>query len=216
MKVAPLACTTLLLVCFSSHAQTVSPDDGEVKKGLYVSHFFGFAFEYPKGWVVHDDALNNRIKERAEEEAAKSGNLAQQKNTYLLVTVSRYPRGEPIPLNPTILVGAERISHVPGNPTAKDYLFAIREPKIKRGIKPLLKEPVEVRAGGFTFFRDDFSGEVSGVPMSNSLYVTVIKGYAIVFSFTGDDAKSVEEMAQVMSTVLPVGRGGSAPKRKPN
>ncbi|MGH9969333.1 MAG: hypothetical protein ACREBG_16250 [Pyrinomonadaceae bacterium] len=221
MKRAPLVSTILLLLCFSAHAQTAFPDDGEVKNGVYYSLFFSFAFRYPTDWVVHDEAINERIRKRAKEEASKSGVLSQQKNTYLLFTVSRYPRGEPIALNPTVLVAAEKIAHWPGNPNGKDYLLSLRPLKLKRGAQPLLNEPVEFRVAGLQFFRDDYSGEVNGVYMRGAIFVNVRKGYALVFSFTSQDQKSVEEMAKAMKTILPGGEGGglgtgSTSERKPN
>ena len=36
---------------------------------MYLNLFFSFAFTYPKDWVVHDEAINERIRERAKEEA---------------------------------------------------------------------------------------------------------------------------------------------------
>src|SRR2546423_1835351 len=92
MKHSPLASAILLLLCFSAQAQTVLPDDGQVKNGMYMNFFFGLGFRYPKDWVVHEEAINERIQKRAKEEAAKSGILSQLKNTYLLFTASRYPR----------------------------------------------------------------------------------------------------------------------------
>ncbi|HYV12596.1 MAG TPA: hypothetical protein VE980_16975 [Pyrinomonadaceae bacterium] len=209
MKLTPLASTILLLLCFSAHAQTVSPDDGAVQEGEYINRFFNFAFRYPKDWVVHDKALNERIHERAKEEAAKSGNLAQLKDAYPIFTASRYARGQQRSgLNPTILLVAERVS---GNPDGKDYLLSLRPLKMKRGAQPLLNEPVEFSVAGLRFFRDDYSAEVQGVSLRSAIFVTVKKGYALVFSFTGQDEKSLEEMAETMKTILPLGRGGNGP-----
>lgn len=71
------------------------------------------------------------------------------------------------------------------------------------------------------FFRDDYSAEVNDVYMRQAIFVTVKRGYALVFSFTEQDQKSVEEMAKTMETILPIGRGGgvgpgSTSERKPN
>lgn len=210
MKHTPLLTTILLLLCFSAHAQTALPDDGEVKNGVYFNSFFSFAFTYPKDWVVHDEVINERIRKRAREEAAKSG----ASNAYLLFTVSRHPRGTPgIALNPTILVIAENVAPVPRNYTGKDYLLEVRPLKQKEGAQPLLREPVEFRAGGFQFFRDDYRRDVNGVQMRQAIFVHVTKGYAVAFSFSGEDQKSVDEMAKAMETILPVGRG---PGRNPN
>ena len=80
---------------------------------------------------------------------------------------------------------------------------------------------MEFRVAGFQFFRDDYSREVKGVSMRQAIFVTVQKGYALEFSFTVEDQKSVEEMAKAMETILPVGEGpglgiGSTPERKPD
>ena len=217
MKHFPLAGAILLLLCFSSHAQTALPNDGQVKDRVYYNSFFSFTFTFPKDWVVQEKAINESIQERVKEEAAKSGAL---KNSYLLLTVSRYPRGTPgIAIPPIILVIAENIAPVPRKYNAKDYLLEIRSLKMKKGIRPLLNEPVEFRVGGFQFFRDDYSDEFNGVSMRKAVFVTVKKGYALIFSFAAEDQKSVDEMAQAMKTILPIGSGigiGPTPQRKPD
>src|SRR5262249_13452498 len=144
--------------------------------------FFNFSFTYPKDWVVHDPAVNNRIHERALEEAAKTGNLAQQKNVYILLTVTQYPKGTPgIAVNPVVFVVAEKVGFLPDNSNGKDYLLSLRPTKQPRGDQPLLKEPVEFRVAGLQFFRDDYSGVVNGINKRQSIFVHVKKGYAIVF-----------------------------------
>jgi hypothetical protein len=212
MKYSTLVLTTLLLLCFSIQAQTSVPDDGKIKDGVYYNSFFNFSFTYPKDWVVSDEAMKARIQERAEEHAAKNGNLAQMKDAYLLLPVSQYPLGTPgIALNPTILLAAEKISQVPGNPTAKDFLLGYREIKVKQGIPSILSEPVEFRVSGLQFFRDDYQGEIRGVSISQSSFVLFKKGYALVITFTGEDRKAVEEMANSMKTIRTIGRGGNRP-----
>ena len=204
MKHSPLASAIVLLLCFSAHAQTGFPDDGQVKNGVYLNSFFSFGFTYPKDWVVHEEAINERIRERAKEEA-KSRELSPLK-AYLLFTVSRYPRGTPgIALNPTVFVIAENIAPVPRDYNGKDYLLEVRPLKLKEGAQPLLDEPVEFRVNEFQFFRDDYRREVNGVSMRQAIFVTVKKGYAVAFSFSGEDQKSVDEMAQAMKTIVPGG-----------
>lgn len=222
MKRITLVSTTLLLLGFLTHAQTTAPNDARVKDGVYYNLFFNISFTYPKDWVVYDQEVNDRIHERSKEEAAKTGGVAQWKHTYPLLSVTRHPRGTPdIALNPFVFVVAEKIDYWPGNPGAKEYLLSLRESKAKRRQEPTLKEPVEFRVAGFQFLRDDYHGEVNGVPFRKSVFVTVKKGYALIFSFTGEDEKRIAEMAQSMNTILPLGRGGnigssSTPERKPD
>ncbi len=208
MKRVALVSTTLLLLCFSAPAQTAVPDDGLVKDGVYVNRHFGFAFAYPKDWVVHDQATNDRIYERSQEEVAKTGTSAQAKVTYPLLSVTRHPKGTPgISVNPVVFVAAERIAHFP-NATAKEYLLSLRVLKAKRGEEAVLKEPAGFRVAGLEFLRDDYRSEVNGVALRQSIFVTLKKGYAVVFSFSGADEQSVAEMARTMNTILPLGTGG--------
>ena len=212
MKYSTLVLTTLLLLCFPTQAQTQSPDDAVVRDGVYYNRFFGFSFTYPKDWIIPDEALNERLKESANEEAARKGNLAQMKDAYLLLTVSRQPLGTPgIALNPSILVAAEKISHVPGDPNAKDFLLGYRQIKVKQGIPSIVSEPVEFRVAELQFFRDDYQGEIRGVSINQSSFVLFKKGYALVITFTAEDRKAVEEMANFMKTIRTIDRGGNRP-----
>ncbi|HET6976119.1 MAG TPA: hypothetical protein VFI24_07345 [Pyrinomonadaceae bacterium] len=211
MKYSALALTTLLLLCTSTQAQTSFPNDGKIIDGVYYNKFFNFAFTYPKDWIVPDEATNERIRDRANEEATRKGNLAAMKDAYLLLTVSRHPLGTPnIAVNPGVLMAAEKVAHLPGA-TAKEYLLGLRSIKQREGAQATLNEPVEFRIAGFQFFRDDFSREVRGVTMKQSVFVLIKKGYALVINFIADDQKLLEEMTESMRTILPVGRGGNKP-----
>lgn len=214
MKRSPLALTILLLLCFSAHAQTKSPDDGKLKDGVYYNLYFNFAFTHPKDWVVHEQATNERIHERALEEAAKTGNLAQQKNTYILLTVTQYPKGTPgITVNPAVFVVAEK---VPVNADGKAYLLSLRQVRQeKKSDQPLLAKPEEFRVAGMQFFRDDYTGVVNGITKRQSIFVHVKKGYAIIFSFSGGDEKTVDEMATTMNSILPIASGGGNVPKNP-
>ena len=222
MKHSRLASAILLLLCFSTNAQTVLPDDGQVKDGLYVSSYFSFAYRYPKDWTAHEEAINERIRKRAKDEAANSGTSSEMKNIYLLFTVSRHARGTPgTGLNPTILIIAEKIGDGPGKFDGKDYLLSLRPAQIEGGAKTLLKEPVEFGVNGFRFFRDDYDAELQGVSMRKALFAVVMKGYAVAFSLAGEDQKTLDEMVESMKTILPVGTGPglaptATPQRKPD
>lgn len=120
MKRAALVSTTLLLLCVFAQAQTAMPDDGLVKDGVYFNRYFGFGFTYPKDWVVHDQATNDRIHERAREEAAKTGTLAQAKVTYPLLSVTRHPQGAPgISVNPVVFAIPPLLLASPSAPEAE-------------------------------------------------------------------------------------------------
>lgn len=229
MKNLPLTISFILLLCFSASAQSVA-DRGVAHDGTYTNPDFGFSFKYPKDWVVHGEATNERIRELGKEKVAEAGESktsveVAMNNTYQLLTVFRYAVGTPgIGFNPAIMVLAEKVSHAPGITNGKDYLLNVRILMAKTGTQALLKEPKEHQFSGSQFFRDDFAAEVNGKPLVEVYFATLVKGYALVFVFIGEDQKSVDEMAKSMETfdTTPlVRRGvttviGTPPKPKPN
>jgi len=220
----------ILLLCSYANAQS-QVDLGVVKDGTYINRGFGFSFTYPKDWVVHGEATNERIRELGKEKITESGGASKasvevsMKNTYYLLTVFRYAIGTPgVTFNPAVLVMAERVSHAPGIKNGKDYLLNIRMLLAKAGQQVLIEEPKEYHFGGLQFFRDNYGVENNGVHMMQSHFATVRNGYALVFIFLGQDQASLDEMTKAMDTFTidlpPVRRGvttvvGSQHKAKP-
>lgn len=225
MKRVPLTIFIILLLCFYANAQSAL-DSGTVNDGLYINRGLRFSFKYPKDWVVHGAATNERIRELGKEKIAESGALSRSsvetalQTTYQLLTVFRHPVGTPgITFNPAILVIAEQIAHAPGITNGKDYLLNLRAFLMKAGAQVVLTEPMEHRFAGSQFFRDDYAVVNNEVQVAQAYFVTVTKGYALVFVFTGQDQNSVEEMSKAMETfaLAPPERKGAAktaPRRK--
>ncbi len=215
MKRVALTIPVILLLCSYANAQS-EIDLGGVRDGTYINRSFDFTFTYPKDWVVHGEATNERIRELGKEKIAESGGPSKasvevaMKHTYYLLTVFRHPIGTPgITFNPAILVMAEKVSHAPGIRNGKDYLLNVRVGLTRAGQQVLLKEPMEYRFAGLQFFRDNYAVETNGVHINQSHFVTLKNGYALVFIFLGPDEASLDEMTKAMDTlaVSPVRRG---------
>lgn len=228
MKRVSLTIPIILLLCCYANAQS-KVDRGDVHDGVYSNSTFGFTFKYPKDWVVHGEATNERIREIGREKIAESGTSrasveVAMEHTYQLLTVFHYPLGTPgITFNPGILVMAENIAHAPGITNGKDYLLNVRAIVTKVGYQFLLKEPVEYHFGESQFFRDNYAAEINGVHLVQAHFATIKDHYALVFAFIGPDQASVDEMAKTMESYgLPsVRRGvttiiGSAPQPSPS
>ena len=207
MKRFPLAILIILLLCCYANAQS-ELDRSTVRDGVYTNFAFGFTFKYPKDWVVHGEATNERIRQIGKERIVESGALPKAtaevavSNTYQLLTVFHYPVGTPgITFNPGILVIAEKVDFAPGITNGKDYLLNLRAILRKTGTQVLLKEPMEYHFGGSQFFRDDYAVNVNGVTVVEAFFSTVTNGYALGFIFMGENQKSVDEMAKAMETL---------------
>jgi hypothetical protein len=229
MKRVLLTIPIIFLLCFYAHAQS-EVDLGVVHDGVYTNSTFGFTYKYPKDWVVHGEATNQRIRDIGKEKIVETGRSRASvevalKGTYSLLTVFRHPLGTPgITFNPAILVMAENIAYAPGIKNGEDYLLNLRAVLAKAGPQVLLKEPMEYHFAGSQFFRDNYAVEANGVHLVQSHFATIRNGYALVFIFLGEDQTSLDEMAKSMETFViapPVRRGvipvtGSASQHKPN
>lgn len=60
MKRGSLTIPIILLLCCYANAQS-EVDRGDVHDGVYSNSTFGFTFKYPKDWVVHGEATNERL-----------------------------------------------------------------------------------------------------------------------------------------------------------
>jgi hypothetical protein len=227
MKRVPLVISIILLLCLYTNGQS-AVDLGVTHDGMYINPGFGFTFKYPKDWVVHGEATNERIRELGSEKIAESGALSKAsvavalKNTYHLLTVFRHPLGTPgITFNPAVLIMAERVAHAPGILSGKEYLLNVRALMMKAGSQVLFKEPLEYRFDGAQFFRDNYAVEANGRQIVQGYFVNVTKGYALVFIFMGEDQKSLDQTAKAMETFSLVRRGvttvrGAPSQRKRN
>jgi hypothetical protein len=206
MKRIPLVASIILLLCCYANAQS-EVDPGFVKDGVYTNRSLGFTYKYPKDWVVHGEATVERIKEVGKEKVVDSGVLSKSsaevavKNTHYLLTVFRHPLGTPgIAINSAVLVMAEKVDYAPGITSGKDYLLNLRPFMQKMGATALSDEPKEYRFAGWQFFRADSAMEINGARLVQAHLATIVNGYAVVFIFTGEDRKSVDEMTKSMET----------------
>ena len=228
MKRILLTLPITLLVCFHANPQS-SVDPGTIKDGTYINRGFAFSYQYPKDWVVHGEATNDRISELGKEKMVDTGVLSKSsaevsiKNTNYLLTVFRYPLGKPgITFNPAILILVENVAYAPGITNGKDYLLNLRALLEKTGARFTLKEPLGYHFAGSEFFGDSSTTTINGIPIVQRHFCKIINGYALVFVFIGPDQPTMDEMTKTMETfkVIP-GRDagskiGSPEQSKPN
>ncbi len=213
-----------ILVLFSlvvpTNAQQLStPDDGSVTNGVYTNRFFGFSVAYPKGWVVHGEATNVRLKEIGKERATTTGAMSAAssevilRNTYQLLTAFQYPMGTAVDVNPGFMLVAERVSHAPAIITGGDYLLHVRPLMIQTGVVPLTDEPAELTLAGRKFFRQDSRTEINGASVQQAIVITINQGFAIAFIVSGKDQQSIDELVESVSTLKFVDSPAPSPKK---
>lgn len=207
MKRYFLVIALLITVGLAVNGQTSTPDDGNLKDGVYSNNYFRFSIAHPTGWVVHGEDTKAHIKEIGKARATTTGALSAEsaevflQNTYQLLTTFQYPLGSPgVAINSGFMIVAENIRHAPGIVTGKDYLVNVRPLMIKLGSQPT-REPVELVLSGRKFYRQDAVMDVNGVAIQQATVVGVEKGFALAFVISGKDLKTVEDAAKSLNTL---------------
>lgn len=181
---------------------------GTVENCVYQNSYFPLSITLPMEWSVHNLESRQHIMEvgnqilAGEDKNLKAIVKASSLNTVYLLSVSKYPIGATVPSNPTLQCIAEKIRHMPGIQTGKDYLFHLR--KVLESGQMDITFPCEVVSksiGGKDF--DLLQTEISmrGIIIRQKIYVTVIKGYALLIteSFSTDDES--EELGSILNTL---------------
>ncbi|SRR6266705_772374 len=205
---APLVFLSVLLLCVVASAQSSTPDSGGENNGVYSNTYFGFSYTYPKDWVVHGDATNQRIfelgKERAKDTKALSEASADVlfKHVHQLLTVFQYALGTPgLSYNDSVQIIAEDVRHAPAITDGRVYLLNMQDLLTRMGCQTVQKEPVEIIISGRQFFRQDFRTPVRDIYVQQAMIVNVTKGYALAFGFTVGPDQNIEDIVKTMDSL---------------
>ena len=203
----------------SGAGNTERPDNGRVVDGVYANEFFNFSYEVPKGWVVHGEETQKAIVETgealvAEDDESKKRLLeAAEKRTRLLLTVFEFPLGTPGKPNRGIQVVAENVAFAPGIKSGADYIAAMKTSLAGTSMNAgFAGQPTEEKLSGMTFFRQSGTLQVAGKTIYETYHVAILKGYAVLFVFTGASDESVKEASGSMWSLRSLGPASGAPK----
>jgi len=198
---------SVLLLCVVASAQSLTPDSGSVNNGVYSNTYFGFSYTYPKDWVVHGDATNQRIIELGRERATDTKALSEPsanvliKHVHQLLTVFQYALGTPgVSNNAAVQIIAEDVRHAPAITDGRVYLLNMQELLTKMGCQMVQKEPAEMIVSGRQFFRQDFRTPVKDIYVQQVMIVYVTKGYALSFGFTVGPDQNIEDLVRTMDS----------------
>ena len=190
-------------------AEKILPDSGSVTESTYTNDFFGFTYQFPKGWSVQGEVTKRYIMDVGK--AIVSGGDADrkamldvvEKHSYQLLMVFEHPVGSPVPFNPGIIVMSDDISFAPGMQTSKDYNLSAKtlveqhHPELR-----MIREPFECSFGGKPFSRMDITYETgSGTSIYESLVSTMIERNVIFFIFVGEKPERLEQLVATLNTL---------------
>jgi hypothetical protein len=230
-RLAPLAIAVSLLLCAPAQAQrrggkstrkpvrgpsgpvfvAQSPDDpaeGEIDGRNYTNKYFGFRIAFPEGWFVLNDVGKAEAKERAKTVIKPLGSMDKQaldqavERTFHMLFVRQYVDATPERPSAILVVMGELLSVM--NLSPLQYAQAMKSVMMTRST--IKVEPV----GDITTER--LAGEESarlmvkvaapgGIEAKQEYYVTIRRGYAVVFLLTYVDEEQHALLAESLNSV---------------
>ena len=186
---------------------TIQPDDRVIRDGKYVNELFGLSLTIPDGWAVASKATEQHIQDIGKEILSGDDPVrratfdASLKGTFQLITISAFEMGAAVQFNPTLVLIAERVSHLPGIKSGEDYLFHLTKTLLGGPIPfESTKEPYPIHLAGEEFYRADFAINTPSMTGTQAYIVTIRNGFALVFALTGND-DSMAELEEIASSL---------------
>lgn len=197
---------------FSFRGQSVGtqgPETGSVADNVYTNNYFGFTYEFPKGWSVPSEQTRKYLRE-IRKAAATGGDptkaalfeLAEKRSRQLL-TVLEKPMGTPGATDAGIYVIAEDISYAPGVQKPSDYLLNTKASLLKqRPDLKVLREPTDFTYGGKPFARMETFVETGPVQTFYTGYAaTILNSQVMLFLFTSNKPEQLASLIDTLNTL---------------
>jgi tetratricopeptide (TPR) repeat protein len=184
------------------------PEDGSISENIYTNKFFGFTYQFPKGWsVLSSEAARSTVEiggvllatgDPAEEDIKKA--TKRQSHPLLYVMEGRVG-SQPISMK-TVMLTALDIRHEPRETTAESYARAVSQGFKQAGMPMEPSDYLEEQSiGGRSFWKVSFSVRTATGTGHGAEFVTADKGYLLMFIFGGPDAASVGEIEKSLQSI---------------
>jgi tetratricopeptide (TPR) repeat protein len=183
------------------------PEDGSVLENMYANKFFGFTYQFPKGWaVLSSDATRatlatgmalmstgDPIEVDVKKAAARMG--------HPLLYVSDGGSGNQAISMQTVMVSALDSRPTPGL-TPRSYLQSSAQRVNQTRVQMEFSEiPEEVTVGGRSFWKNTFAVQTSAGTRYGSQFAAADKGYLLLFTFGSLDLASLSEIEKSLESI---------------
>jgi len=183
------------------------PEDGSISKNIYTNKFFGFVYEFPKGWIrLSSDAA------RATLEAGGKFILGGDDPTQVDVSTAAARKGHPllyvveggigkqsIPVK-TVMVTALDIGTTP-RLTPGSFLKSVSEQFQHTGALVINEAPAEIALGGRSFWKATFAVQTTIGSIYTTEFVTADKGYLLIFVIGGQGPENLHEAEKSLESI---------------
>jgi hypothetical protein len=197
-----------ILFCGCSKTAVNEMGYGEFTNGVYENEYLDFSIKLPKDWSILDAEANKAVMEAGSNMlSGDDKNLAAQLKASELqnvsmFTVSKYERGSPVESNPTIMGVAEKITHMPGIKSGKDYHFFTKQLLEQSQVEVNFPSEISREAiGRYNFDILDVEIPSGGITIKQKYYVAIEKGYALALILSYTNESEFETLNEILKTI---------------
>jgi tetratricopeptide (TPR) repeat protein len=182
-------------------------EDGNFSENVYTNKFFGFTYEFPKGWVPLSSEAARAVMEiggafisTGDPTEADAKKAAERKGHSLLYVVESRVGNQPISMK-SVMVSAFDLGTVPGL-TPESFLKSIGQRFKQTGVPmELIGAPEQIMIGGRSFWKGNFAVQTTAGTRYGSQFVIVDKGYLLMFSLGSPDLPGLRDIEKSLGTI---------------
>lgn len=178
---------------------------GEMSDYTYTNDYFGITFSIPQDWTILSEDEITKLKEDSGEivpnqEAKEQMDLAEQK-TLDLVYTHKYELDYTEGFNPNLSCVSENLELVGFEVTTPEaYLEQAKKQMMETGLPFELDEITQKTIGSKQFGVLESTIDL-GIVIHQKVYVTIIDGYALVFTLSYSNIEGMDELLGIMDTI---------------
>lgn len=183
-------------------------DFGTFESGKYANDYFGFSITLPDSWYVADDETRLAMMQRGasivagDDKNMKSIVDAADIESLTLLIAGQLPPGSPAPENPSLMVLAEKVDHLPGIKTGDDYHFNARKTIEMSALDVVFPSEVyEATIDNVLFYVMEMNITVGGIEIKQKQYATILDKYALVIGLIYQSENGLQQLEDILQTV---------------
>jgi len=182
-------------------------EDGNILENVYTNSFFGFTYEFPKGWVSLSSEAARAVLEigaalisTGDPTEVDIRKAAGRRGHPLLYVVEPGVGNQPIPMK-SVMVSALDSGDAP-ELTPELFLKSLSKRFKQTGLPMVVNEaPEEITIAGRSFWKATFAAQTAMGSHYTAQFVTMDKGHLLMFVVGGPDPASLHEIEKSLGLI---------------
>jgi len=197
-----------MLVCSCGTQQQEPIDFGKFENNVYSNNYFNMHISIPQSWYVMDDEVRIELMKKAvktvvgDNENLQAVAKASDLKNLSLILASEKPPGASVGSNPSLLVMAEKVKHLPGMKRGSDYHFTTKKIFEKSAVKPSYPKKIyETSIGSLNFDVLEITFEMGQTQYFQKQFAAIYKDYALLIALNYRNEADLKKLEEVLQAV---------------